>query len=88
MDDAKNKLPGGDFVNGLKDAIYACCANQSAKLVFSRDDLLEMKIIPHDDKNLLRECTSQLARARLFKPLTRKDGEVCWSFVAREEAAK
>ncbi|KAL9043477.1 MAG: hypothetical protein Q9214_003340 [Letrouitia sp. 1 TL-2023] len=71
----------------MKNAIYARCAKQPAETIFSQSDILEMKIIPKNNLQLLLECTQRLTREGLFRLMTRR-GRAVWKVVKREEAAK
>ena len=71
----------------LSKALYASCASQSTLEIFDQDQLLSMEVIPNKDIKQLLFCVQQLVRDGLFK-IMKKDGQICWKIVKRDDASK
>ena len=71
----------------LSKALYASCASQSPDEIFDQDHLLSLEVIPDKDVTLLLSCVQQLVNDGLFK-IMKKDRQICWKIIKRDDAAK
>ncbi|KAI9830547.1 MAG: hypothetical protein M1819_005505 [Sarea resinae] len=74
-------------LEGLKEAVYARCAQAPDENLFSQNDIFEMGIIPGKNANDLMRVMQGLIDDGLFKMLV-QDGGVVWKLVKKEDAAK